>query len=134
MNSELRLKCTCGEVINGTLGSSCPKCHKRIELPQGGLLYLYRKGSPIGIASGFGLYLNGQPYGYIGNKETLRIPLAYGSYNIHVACGMNRGCNDIVVDITPENPFAYMKVWMRPGFWTNSFVLEYSTPDEMPNK
>ena len=71
--------------------------------------------------------------GHIGNRETIRIPVRYGSYNLHVASGMNRRCNDIVINITPESPHAFMKVRMKMGFWTNSFVLEPANPNEMPN-
>lgn len=133
MAKVYRIKCSCGEVSNVYPGSTCPKCKQPINLPPDGIIYLYRKGSPLGIAGGFGIYINGQPYGFIGNRETVRIPLPYGSYNLHIASGMNRRCNDFVINLTPENRQAFMKVWMRPGFWTNSFVLEPSVPEEMPN-
>lgn len=133
MAKVYRFKCTCGEVSNVYPGGTCPKCKQPINLPGDGIIYLYRKGSPLGVAGGFGLYINGEPYGFIGNRETVRIPLPYGTYNLHVASGMNRRCNDMVINLTPENRQAFMKVWMKPGFWTNSFVLEPSVPDEMPD-
>ncbi len=132
MSKLLRVKCSCGEVANAAVGSVCDKCKKPLEFAPDALFTLYRKGSPMGIAGGFGLYINGEPYGYIGNRETLKIPLKYGKYNIHIAAGMSRDCNDMVIDLNPNNRFAYAKVWMRPGFWTNSFVLETATADEMP--
>ena len=104
MNKLLRVKCSCGNVMNAYAGQVCNNCRQPINIPQGGMIYLYRMGSPIGIASGFGIYINGEPFGYIGNKETLRIPVAFGSYNLHVASGMNRRCNDFVINITPEHP------------------------------
>ena len=74
------------------------------------------------------MFINEQPYGYIGNKELLRIPVKYGTYNIHSAVGMSRKCQDLQVTITPENPVAYTKVYIKPGFWANSFVVEYVDP------
>lgn len=133
MSKLLRVKCSCGNVSNSHEGQFCTKCHAPITIPQGGTIYLYRMGSPLGIAGGFGIYLNGQPFGHIGNKETLRIPVTFGSYTLHVAAGMNRKCNDMVLNITPESPNAYVKVHMRPGFFSNSFVLEPSDPQDMPN-
>jgi len=129
----LRVKCACGKVLNAQPGEVCPKCRRPLVFPEQGVIYLYRKGSFFGIAGGFGIYINGEPMGYIGNKETVRIPVPYGSYNLHVAAGMNRRCNDYIINITPQTPYAFMKVWMKPGFWTNSFVLEPSVPEEMPN-
>lgn len=132
MSNELRVKCACGHVANAAPGSVCPKCKQPLPFPEDGLISIYRKGSPLGIAGGFGLYLNGEPIGYIGNRETVKIPVAYGSYTLHVAAGMNRRCTDLTIAITPENRYAYAKVWMKPGFWTNSFVIEPASPEEMP--
>ncbi len=132
MSNELRVKCACGHVVNAMPGAVCPKCKQALVFAEDGLITIYRKGSPIGIAGGFGLYLNGEPIGYIGNRETVKIPVAYGNYTLHVAAGMNRRCTDLNITITPENRFAYAKVWMKPGFWTNSFVIEPASPEEMP--
>ncbi len=133
MATTLRVKCSCGEVLNTTPGSYCPKCKQPLYIPEDAVIYLYRKGSPLGIAGGFGIYINGEPMGFIGNKETICIPVKYGMHTLHVARGMNRKCNDLHINLTPQNRRAYAKVWMRPGFWTNSFVLEVARPEEMPN-
>ena len=129
---HIRVKCSCGNVMNAQPGGICSKCKQTLNIPEEGMIMLYRKGSPIGIAGGFGLYINNEPMGYIGNKETLYIPLKYGTYTLHVAAGMNRRCNDLTFNLTPENPKAYAKVSMRMGFLTNKFVLEVSCPEEMP--
>lgn len=131
--SSLRVKCPCGNVMNAQPGAYCTKCRAPLNIPADGAIYLYRKGSFFGIAGGFGLYIDGQPMGYIGNRETVCIPVTYGQHTLHVAAGMNRRCNDLIINITPMNRCAYTKVWMKPGFFTNSFVLEVSTPQEMPN-
>lgn len=130
--SKLRAKCSCGEVTNTVPGGLCPKCKRPLELPEEAAIRLYRKGSPYGIAGGFGIYINGEPMGYIGNKETVIIPLKYGTYTLHVAVGMSRKCNDFTVTLTPENRVANAKVWIKPGFWANSFVIEPATAAEMP--
>lgn len=132
MANLFRVKCSCGEVANAKPGDMCRKCKQPIPFAPDGMISLYRKGSPLGIAGGFGIYLDGQPYGYIGNRETVHIPVSYGSHNLHVAVGMNRRCNDFTINITPENREAFVKVWMKPGFWTNSFVLETASREEMP--
>lgn len=132
MPKTLRVKCICGNVMNTVPGAACTKCKQQLQIPTEGMISLYRKGSPLGIASGFGIYLNGEPMGYVGNRETVHIPLRYGTYTLHVAAGMSRRCNDYPITLTPENPRAYTKVWMKPGFWTNSFVLEAATESEMP--
>ena len=120
MPATLRVRCSCGEVLNTTPGSYCPNCRQLLNIPTDAVIYLYRKGSPLGIADKFGIYIDGQPMGYIGNKETLCIPVTYGR------------CNALQFHLTPQSRQVYAKVWMRPGFWSNSFVLEFARPDEMP--
>lgn len=133
MSRLFRIKCSCGNVINAAPGNVCPNCKQLIQIPEGGMLSLYRKGSPLGIAGGFGIYINNESMGYIGNKETVHIPLNYGTYNLHIAAGMNRRCIDLQFTLTQEQPRSYAKVWMKPGFWSNTFVIEPSTADEMPD-
>lgn len=130
MSAKIRIKCPhCNEVSNVlSVNGTCPECSKPLELSEEGSIYIYRQGSFYGIAGGFGLFINGEPFGYIGNKELLRIPVKFGTYNIHSAVGMSRKCRDLQVTITPENPVAYTKVYIKPGFWTNSFVVEPLDP------
>ena len=132
MARVFRVKCTCGNVANAQPGHICPKCHKEYPFAPDGMITLYRKGSPLGIAGGFGIYIDEQPYGYIGNKETVHMPLPYGKHRIHLASGMNRRCTDMIIDLNPQNRRAFIKVWMKPGFWQNTFVLEACSPEEMP--
>ncbi len=130
MAAKIRIKCPiCGKAENITHnGAICPSCKNPVSFPPQGCIYIYRQGSPYGIAGGFGLFLNTVPYGYIGNKELLCIPLPFGTYNIHSAVGMSRKCQDLQVTITPQNPVVYTKVYIKPGFWGNSFVVEYVDP------
>ena len=131
MAAKIRIKCPhCGEASNvHSVEELCPECKKPMGLVDEGSIYIYRQGSPIGMAAGFGLYINGEPYGYIGNRELLRLPVKFGTYNLHCAAGMSRRCEDMSVTLTPENPVVYTKVHMRSGFWTNSFVFEYVDPN-----
>ena len=130
MVKNLRVKCPhCQNVLNIPVGdNTCPKCKNDIPVSVEACIYLYRQGSPVGVANGFGIYINGEPYGHIGNTETVCMPLPYGTYNIHCALGMNRKCRDLQVTLTPENRQAFAKVHMRMGFWTNSFVVEPMDP------
>ena len=130
MAAKIRIKCpVCKDASNVYPNATvCPECKKEIAIPTDGCIYIYRQGSPLGIAGGFGIYINGEPYGYIGNKELLCLPLNYGTYNIHCAAGMNRRCRDMQVTLTPENNIAYTKVHMNPGFWSNTFVIEPVDP------
>lgn len=132
MAKQMRVKCNCGHVLNAMPGNVCPKCHQPLAFPTEGMIHLYRKGSPYGIAGGFGIYLNGEAMGYIGNKETVNIPVNYGTYTLHVAVGMSRKCRDLVVEITSDNTVGYAKVYIKPGFWANQFVIEPSVREEMP--
>lgn len=132
MAKTYRLVCpACGEVMDGTEVHACTKCGA--DIPAEGMLQLYRKGSPIGMAAAFGIYANGKPYGHIGNTQNLYIPLPYGTYTMHFTCGMNRRCKDLVITLSPEHPNEYMKVAMKSGFWTNTMIPELSKAEDMPN-
>lgn len=130
MAAKIRIKCPhCGEVANvHSVDTPCSKCAKPLDVAEEGNIYIYRQGSAYGVAGSFGLYINGQPYGHIGNKELLRLPVKYGTYVIHSAVGMSRKCRDLEVTVSPENPAVYTKVYIKPGFWANSFVVEYVDP------
>lgn len=131
MSAKIRLKCPhCKEVVNIEYGLQvCPKCHNSVATENQASIYLYRQGSFFGIAGGFGVYINGEPMGYIGNKELLKIPVPYGCYIIHCAAGMNRKCKDLQINLSPEHNVGYAKVHMKMGFWTNSFVVEPVDPN-----
>lgn len=133
MPKTLRFKCPkCGNVSDSPLGAPCRKCNTILTDCGGSYLQIYRMGSPLGIAGGFGIYLNNQPYGYIGNRQSVRIPLPYGTYQLHVAVGMNRRCEDLLVELTPDRPKAFVKVHMNPGFFSNKFVPEFAREEDMP--
>jgi hypothetical protein len=130
MEAKIRVKCPhCEEASNvHSIHEPCPECKKPLDTVEEGNIYIYRQGSFYGVAGGFGLYINGQPFGHIGNKELLRIPVKFGTYVIHSAVGMSRKCKDLQVTVSPEFPNAFTKVYIKPGFWTNSFVVEPMDP------
>ena len=131
--SLFRLKCPhCGEVIDIASNMPCPKC-KQYAQGEYGYVQIYRMGSPIGIAVGYGIYINGEPYGHIGNKESLRVALPYGTYNFHFTCGMTRRCDDVSVTLSPEAPTAYVKARIKAGFWTNKIIGEVVKAEDMPS-
>lgn len=133
MAALFRFKCPCcGEVCDSAADSPCPKCKNPLPRLNGGYVQIYRMGSPIGIGTGYGIYINGQPFGHLGNKQSVRIPLPFGSYTFHFTCGMTRKCNDITVTLTPENPISYVKAHIVPGFWTNKIVAEFAQAQDMP--
>lgn len=133
MAHSYRLKCPkCQNVMDSTGPVICPQCQTPVDVNQGGLIRLYRMGSPIGIAVGFGIYINGQPCGHIGNKQSLLIPVPFGSYTLHVTAGMLRKCQDLSFTLTPQTPVACAKARIKPGFLTNSIVIEPADPSEMP--
>lgn len=133
MSKELRLKCSCGHVFDVETLTPCPNCNQPVNVCTDGVLQLYRMGSPVGIAVGYGIYINGQPYGHLGNTQTIRIPLPYGTYNIHCTAGMTRDCKDLTITLSPENKFAYAKARIQPGFWANTIHIEAATEADMPN-
>ena len=133
--AKYRVKCPqCGEIVNLPGTGPCPKCKTPIDVNMPGMIELYRMGNFMGSANGFSIYINEVPFGHIGNKEHLIFPLPYGDYMMHIACGMNRRCNDPVIHLTPEDPHACLKVHMKMGFTQNSFILERVDPSEMPKK
>ena len=133
MARKYRVKCPkCGNVQNLIAPAPCAKCGEPLELEQPGLLGIYRMGNFVGAAAGFGIYLDGQPYGQIGNQESLYLPLPYGEYKLHIVCGMNRKCNGPVIKLSPEDPFVCVKVHINMGFIQNKLVIERADPSTMP--
>ncbi len=133
MSLLLRTKCpSCGKVVDVDSPSPCPDCKTPLPLSPEGCIQLYRMGSPLGIAVGYGVYLNGQPYGHLANKQSIRIPLPFGTYTLHFTCGMTRKCQDVTVTLNPDSPNAYVKARIKAGFWTNTIIATQCAAEEMP--
>lgn len=133
MPAKIRVKCPhCQQPVNLPMGSmECTKCHQPIPLSRDACFYLHRRSAFYGVATGFGIYINGEPLGYIGNNELLCFPVPYGTYNIHCAVGVARKCQDIQVTLTPENRVAYAQVRMKMGVFVNSFVIDPVDPNTL---
>lgn len=131
---KYRFKCpNCGTVQDLLATGPCKKCGNILAIEQPGLIALYRMGNFMGAGGAFGLYLNNVPFGKIGNRETILFPLPYGQYLLHIAAGMNRRCNDPIINITPQDPYVCLKVHMNVGFVSNSFIIERVDPSTMPS-
>lgn len=128
-----RIKCpSCGNVCDIGGNTPCPQCKNVLSVPQEGGVEIYRMGSFVGIAVGYGIYINGQSYGHLANKESVKIPLPYGTYTFHFTCGMTRKCEDVTVELTPEKRFAYIKARIKMGFWSNKIIAQVVGREEMP--
>ena len=111
MTGRFRVRCSgCGNVTDINTDIPCPKCGNTLA-PMGAEIKLYRMGSPIGVAIGFGVYIDGQPCGHIGNKEK---------------------CVDMTLTLTPQAPVGYLKAHIKPGFISNTVVIEPAMPQDMP--
>lgn len=132
MSKLLRSKCPkCGNVQDVSADYACSKCGTAVTLPKDGVIQIYRMGSPIGVAVGYGIYINGNPCGHLANTESIRIPVPYGTYTLHFTCGATRRCQDLTVEVTPENRIAYVKARIKMGFWTNTIIAESSRAEDM---
>ena len=97
MTGRFRVRCPgCGNVTDINTDIPCPKCGNTLA-PMGAEIKLYRMGSPIGVAIGFGVYIDGQPCGHIGNKETVSYSVPFGTHNVRMTAGMSRKCVDMTL-------------------------------------
>ncbi len=128
-----KVKCEgCGTVSDIAAPGACPGCGKPIGIGGEGMLRIYRMGSPIGMAVGFGIYLDGQPFGHIANKGTACIPVRFGTHKLHITCGATRRCNDLDFTVTPDSPMVCCKASMKTGMWSNTINIVPAQPSEMP--
>lgn len=131
---SFRMKCpSCGQVSDVAANGACPKCGCALQTAQPGLLKIYRMGNFIGSAVGYGIYLNEVPFGHVGDRETVNIPLPFGTYKLHMTAGMTRKCNDLTFTIAPEDPVICVKAHIRMGVFTNTIIVERVDPSTMPS-
>lgn len=132
--NKLRIKCPqCGTVQDIEGAMPCTKCQAQL-MPQPATVSVYRKGSPIGAAMGFGVYINDQPFGHIAATESVTFTLPYGTYKFHMTCGATRRCKDLMVTLNPEFPAGYLRAAMKSGFWSNTILIDPMKPEEFPAK
>ena len=132
--SKLRTKCMkCGTVQDIQGPTVCTGCGEQL-MPQAATVSVYRKGSPIGAAMGFGVYINDQPFGHIAATESVTFTLPYGTYKFHMTCGATRRCKDMVVTLSPEFSSGYLRAAMKAGFWSNTILIDPMDASEFPQK
>lgn len=134
MSKLLRAKCAnCGDVSDIPANyTPCKKCGKPLDISGDAVIQIYRMGSPIGMAVGYGIYINEHPCGHIGNKESIRIPLPYGTYTLRFTCGLTRKCEGVTITLSEEKRHAFVKAHIKMGFWSNKVVAEECSASEMP--
>jgi len=133
MSQLLRIKCpSCGTVQDIAANGPCQKCSTSLVLPEDGVIQIYRMGSPLGVAVGMSIYLNEVPLGHLANAESIRIPVAYGHYKVHMTHGMNRKCKDAEFDVTPQERIVCLKAHLKMGIITNTVVIEKAAAETMP--
>lgn len=128
-NVTVRYRCSCGNAFDGNdATASCPKCGAAIS--KGGTIQLYRMGNMMGVAVGMGIYIDEVSYGFIANKQSLRINVPFGAHKVHVVHTATRACNDPVITVTPEKPYAFCRAsFAGAGFRIN---VEEVGADVMP--
>lgn len=128
-----RFKCECGCVYDSKEEALvCPKCGKINSTEGMGIIQVYRMGSPIGIAVPEELYIDGNGFGVLMNKQTAKLVLPYGTHTVHCALTMNRNCNDQQITLTEENNAAYVKAAIKAGFFVNKIRLTICNKEDMP--
>ncbi|MBP5618574.1 MAG: zinc ribbon domain-containing protein [Clostridia bacterium] len=127
----LRHFCGNGHVTDGTDAQTvCPTCG--MPFPQGGIIQIYRMGNMAGMAVGMGIYIDDQPCGHLGNKQSIRIAVPYGPHKVHMTHTTTRACNDPAFEITPQTPYAFCKAHFAAGGFR--IAVEPADPASMPTK
>ncbi len=136
MAIKYRIKCpSCGEIQDIDVNCPCKKCGGMLNAQNDACIQLYRMGSPVGIAMGYGLYLDGVPFGHLANKQSIRIPVCAGEHKLHVTCGTTRRCQDANFTVQPNSrAMLYFKAHIKMGAWSNTIVVEPATANEMPKE
>ncbi len=133
MGDTLRFACGCGNVFDSATDAvNCAKCGTPLSKEGMGVIYLYRMGNPLGMAVGFGVYVDGKPFGHLANTQKIGLVVPYGSHTIHCTHGMSRKGVDATLNVTPDAPVAYAKAHIKPGVFTNTIVIEQAQASDMP--
>ncbi len=56
----------------------------------------------------------------------------FGTHNVRMTAGMSRKCVDMTLTLTPQAPVGYLKAHIKPGFISNTVVIEPAMPQDMP--
>lgn len=128
---KVRYRCDGGHVFDGSDSqTACPTCGA--PLKKGGFIQIYRMGNMMGCAVGMGIYIDSQPFGHLGNKESVRVSVPFGQHQVHLTHTATRASNMPVVTVTPEAPYAFCKAsFAKAGFEIN---IAQASPDDMPER
>lgn len=129
-----RTKCpNCGNAQDSRYIDNCKQCgtQHQVDTAGNGFLQIYRMGHFSGSMAGEAIYLNGEGMGHVGNASQVIIELPPGSYNLHMAIGVCRNCEDIMVDIEPGKVVC-VKSQLKMGAIKNKILLHRVDPSEMP--
>lgn len=129
-----RTRCPqCGNVQDSRFVDNCKQCgaQHQVDTVNNGFLQIYRMGHFSGSMAGEAIYLNGEGIGHVGNASSVIIELPPGSYNLHMAIGVCRNCEDIMVDIVPGQ-VVYVKSQLKMGAIKNKILLHRVDASEMP--
>ena len=108
---NFRYRCECGNVYDSAeTKAACPSCKKENSTENCGIVQLYRLGNYVGMLVGLGLYVDGQPYGHIKNKGSIKLVVPYGEHQLHATLSACRESTQPVINLTPETPELYFKV------------------------
>ena len=126
----VRYRCPNGHVFDGNDQQQvCPQCGAPLQ--KGGYIQVYRMGNFAGAAVGMGVYVDDLPYGHLGNKQSIRISVPFGTHKLHMTHTTTRACNDPVYTLSPQYPYVFCKAhFAKAGFKIN---IDTVTPDTMPN-
>ncbi len=119
------------KIVNVAEDNFCPNCDAKLEFNKTSGIMLYRIGSYFGRFGEYKMQINGTPYGKIGNRKTLFIPLPFGFYKLHFSAFCTRCPKDLTVFVFSSNPIIYVKFYTRPGFWINDVIPFVSNKNEM---
>ncbi len=135
---KLRVLCSSCNAVNETTGGgsiNCSQCGRPFTLPVEGVIRLYRMGSPMGMAVGFGIYIDDKPCGYIGNTESLSIPIGPGRHTLYMRMrGQPTRSEVTTFTVTPTDRVFCFKVHIKTGFWKGTLVIERVRDSEMPQQ
>ena len=138
MSDSFRVKCpNCGTVQDLPGDGPCWKCKTIIGLPRDGIIQIYRMASCRGIERSMEIFLNGIRLRCVKYNNVVRIPVPYGHYHVMVKfldykLSKYKGIG-LEFDVTPENRVVNLKAArVIPGYMTNTVILEYALPEEMP--
>ncbi len=128
---NVRYRCGNGHVFDGKAGTeTCPTCGA--ALPKGGYIQIYRMGNFMGGAVGMGIYVDGVPYGHVGNRQSVRVSVPFGTHELHMTHTATRDSSQPKFTLSPQYPYVFFKAhFTNAGF---SIGIDPADPESMPER